>query len=180
MKIYYLNKDGFFVEDVPDSAGATPAPSANTFDCEMCQERFEILGNAWNHEGKLYCLDCYELILVTTPKVAPVIEQKHVCVLCTEQIWGKDKSVDDDDFEPICHEDPCQYTHLERLMLPIAKAQFRARQLEREKAQDVAMAYERDLENLTKREQKLATVEDRTGWKSSHYTRLTGHRFKAE
>jgi hypothetical protein len=140
--------------NVPDSAGATPAPST------ICQCFHSIDGGG--HEK-----DCAHY------KTEPVIEQKPVCICCTIQVGDEFKK------DPIRHDDPCRFTHLERYMLPIAKAQFRARQLAIRAASTRARL---DAEDAA----VLAEIENDRGGnymtptQEKTYVALTGHDFKAE
>lgn len=52
---------------------------------------------------------------------------KPVCACCTRHEYGS--ILLEDGQEAIRHEDPCQFSHTERWMLPKAKAMFRERQL---------------------------------------------------
>ena len=64
------------------------------------------------------------------PKTALIdrFEKKHACAICTVQAFGRLMLGDE---EPIRHDDPCQYTHDERYMLPGIRALFRANQARR-------------------------------------------------
>jgi len=183
--------------NVPDSAGATPAPSTNcqcggrTFAtvkgvamCESCFEDAKYSEDRANptckpalqvaQKPEKPCWNCGEPIAEGSfcgcaPETSSCYEQKPVCMCCTSFAnWTE-----------IYHDDPCQHTHLERYMLPVARAQFRARQLEREKAYDAVIDRKRDLETLAKIESDRGG-NHMTPTQEKMYVQLTGHDFKAE
>ncbi len=109
-------------------------------------------------------------------QVAPVIEQKPVCMCCTAESYGALPLAGSDDW--VRHDDPCLFTSLEKLMLPIAKAQFRARQLA---IRAEATRARLDAEDAA----VLARIENDRGGnymtptQEKMYVQLTGHDFKA-
>ncbi len=80
------------------------------------------------------------------------IEQKLVCWCCSKQYAPNAQK----DEEFISHEDPCEFSHLERDMPPIQKALFRRDMLAREKAYDVVIDRREDMARLNLSEDVLA------------------------
>lgn len=148
--------------NVPDSAGATPAPSAK--QCANCGEEPATEPKESPHYCN-YC-DAYK---------GYRLEQKPVCDHCTSLALGDSQNYTQADY--IRHEDPCQYSASERYMLPLARAMFRERQLAKKVAAFEASVREGDANELKHMEARL-TQGDVLPSSTERYSRLTGHKFE--
>lgn len=103
-------------------------------------------------------------------RMAELDKIKPVCICCTDQMLGVRNLDDVGDVYYIRHEDPCQFSHTERWMLPKAKAMFRAAQ-ERKHEENLGRAErERQLRRLVEWENILhANGEDAVGRRKGMY-----------